>query len=252
MTQTHINKASKSRFAPGGLRSFLEYRDLGVRAATSGRWRASLSRSTQAMPGGTGTHRHQLETQFIYVLNGAATFEYADFGEVSVIPGDCIFQPSTIVHQQTDRSRDCVILEVVSPAEFPTIEAPLEPYVSPGDGAGQRFNVVHAAEVGYTPHPFRPWMVRRDLGIAHASDGRVLAQLSRVADGLEPVAEMRASEFDFYMLFGLQGHCRINYDDGQNATILPGDCVTFAPGCNYEIIDCESGFECLEVLSLAS
>ena len=248
----NVNKNSQSRFVSDGLRSFLEYRDLGVKAATDGRWRASLSRSTAAMPGGTGTHRHRLDVQLIYVLNGSATFEYAQYGEITVISGDCIYQPSTIVHQQTDRTRDCVVLEIVSPAQFPTMDSEIEAYIEPDDGPLQRFSVVRAADVGYTAHPFRDWMVRRDLGIDAATGGRVVAQLSRISPTTAMQVESSVNDAPLYLLFGLQGFCRLRFEGGQEITLLPSDCITIAAGCSYELLECDPAFECLEVWSAAT
>lgn len=255
MDRFHLSKGSRSRFAAKGLRDFLEYRDLGVADATGGRWRATLSHSRVDMPGGTGVHRHDLDVQLVYVLNGQATFEYAQFGPVTAIPGDCIYQPPGITHQQTDRSRDCVVLEVVSPAAFDTVDAAIEPYVEPrvesGDGAVQRFSVVHAAETPYSPHPHRPWLVRRDLGIAAATGGRVNAHLSRCERPQPGPTGMHRHGADFHLTFVLQGHCRVEFAGHGVHTLIPGDCVYQPRGVAHDVLERSDDCEFLEITSPA-
>ena len=69
-----------------GLRSFLEYRDLGVEKATHGQFRAHVIR-VKAEDGGhhdlhtTGLHRHLCDFQMVYVLKGWIRFVYDGHGE---------------------------------------------------------------------------------------------------------------------------------------------------------------------------
>ena len=65
-----LSRAVDARFESGGLRDFNEYRDLGIKEATGGRVRAYVSHARQAVTGGTGRHRHDLDFQMIYVLGG--------------------------------------------------------------------------------------------------------------------------------------------------------------------------------------
>ena len=67
-----------------GLRSFMEYRDLGIEQATHGQFRAHVVEHT--------------------------------FGK-----GDCILQPPGIVHNELDCSDDVEILEIYSPAVHETV-----------------------------------------------------------------------------------------------------------------------------------
>lgn len=251
LDQVHVCKASASPFASGGLRSFLEYRDLGVRDATEGRWRASLSRTREQMDGGTGIHRHVLDVQFIYVLNGSATFEYADFGEFAVVPGDCIYQPSTITHQQTWRSKDCVVMEVVSPAAFPTTDTGIEPYEEPLSDATvgkQAFSIVRAAETSYQPHQSNAWMRRRDLGIRDATGGRVTVQLNRMEDSFPGPQPMAACPRDFTLLFTLQGIGQMDLGE-RVVNLIPGDCVYLPRGYVHAFINMSDDYEYLEITS---
>ena len=70
-----------------GLRSFVEYRDLGIENATHGQFRAHVK--------GHGEHVFR--------------------------KGDCILQPPGIVHNELECSDDIELLEIYSPAVHETV-----------------------------------------------------------------------------------------------------------------------------------
>ena len=68
-----------------GLRSFMEYRDLGVYSATHGQFRAHVIRIKKEAGGDhalhtTGLHRHLCDFQMFYVLKGWMKFIYEGQG----------------------------------------------------------------------------------------------------------------------------------------------------------------------------
>jgi mannose-6-phosphate isomerase-like protein (cupin superfamily) len=109
-----------------GLRSFMEYRDLGIDEATHGRFRAHVIRIKKDAAGDhalhtTGLHRHLCDFQMFYVLKGWITFVYEGEGEHRFQAGDCVLQPAGIVHNELDCSDDVEILEIYSPAVHQTV-----------------------------------------------------------------------------------------------------------------------------------
>ena len=62
--------AKDARFERGGLRSFYEYRDLGIKAATAGRVDAHVIRSAAGEEYSSQPHLHKTDFQLIYVLKG--------------------------------------------------------------------------------------------------------------------------------------------------------------------------------------
>jgi mannose-6-phosphate isomerase-like protein (cupin superfamily) len=109
-----------------GLRSFMEYRDLGIEHATHGRFRAHVIRIKPEAAGAhelhtTGLHRHECEFQMFYVLKGWIRFVYEKEGERTFQAGDCVLQPPGIVHNELECSDDVEILEIYSPAVHPTV-----------------------------------------------------------------------------------------------------------------------------------
>jgi quercetin dioxygenase-like cupin family protein len=110
-----------------GLRSFMEYRDLGIDRATHGRFRAHVVRIKRDATEPhdlhtTGLHQHQCDFQMFYVLKGWMRFVYEGEGEQTFHAGDCVLQPSGIVHNELECSDDVEILEIYSPAVHDTLK----------------------------------------------------------------------------------------------------------------------------------
>jgi uncharacterized protein YjlB len=120
-----VSRASEAVYQTG-LRTFMEYRDLGVNTATHGQVRAHVIRIKKDGPGAhdlhtTGLHRHLCDFQMFYVLKGWVSFIYeGQEGELRFGPGDCVLQPAGIVHNELKCSDDLEILEIYSPAVHET------------------------------------------------------------------------------------------------------------------------------------
>ena len=116
-----ISHASDAQFV-AGLRSFFEYRDLGIKAATEGRVAAHVIRAVPGAPFNGTPHRHGVAFQLVYVLRGWVEFEYEGQGAVRLEPGSCVHQPPGIRHRELRHSDDLELLEIVMPADFTTQE----------------------------------------------------------------------------------------------------------------------------------
>jgi mannose-6-phosphate isomerase-like protein (cupin superfamily) len=120
-----VSRAQDAVFTTG-LRSFMEYRDLGIERATHGRFRAHVIRIKADSAGAhelhtTGLHQHQCDFQMFYVLKGWIRFIYEGHGEHTFRAGDCVLQPPGIVHNELECSDDVEVLEIYSPAVHPTV-----------------------------------------------------------------------------------------------------------------------------------
>jgi mannose-6-phosphate isomerase-like protein (cupin superfamily) len=108
-----------------GLRSFMEYRDLGIEKATHGKFRAHVIRIKKDADAHelhtTGLHQHLCDFQMFYVLKGWIKFVYEGEGEHLFHAGDCVLQPAGIVHNELDCSDDLEVLEIYSPAIHETV-----------------------------------------------------------------------------------------------------------------------------------
>ena len=116
---SHANSAHFER----GLRSFFEYRDLGIKDATQGAVAAHVIRAIpgESTPG--SSHLHHLQFQLVYVLKGWVEFEYEGTGLVRLEAGSSVYQPRGIRHREIAHSDDLEMLEVVMPADFRTEDA---------------------------------------------------------------------------------------------------------------------------------
>jgi mannose-6-phosphate isomerase-like protein (cupin superfamily) len=112
-----------SKFERRGLRSYFEYRDLGIRRATRGKVVAHVIRARPGKAPHGEWHYHDVDVQFVYVLKGWVRFEYEGVGEVLMKAGSCFYQPPRIRHRELAHSRDLEMIEVVSPAVFKTASA---------------------------------------------------------------------------------------------------------------------------------
>ena len=105
-----------------GLRSFFEYRDLGIRHATDGRVVAHVIRAAAGTEFASPPHLHETTFQLVYVLKGWIEFEYEGQGAVRLEAGSCVHQPPGIRHRELGHSADVELLEIVMPGEFSTLE----------------------------------------------------------------------------------------------------------------------------------
>jgi quercetin dioxygenase-like cupin family protein len=115
-TVTHARDANFER----GLRSFFEYRDLGIRQATDGKVVAHVIRAAPGAGFSAQPHAHATSFQLVYVLKGWIEFEYEGQGVVRLEAGSCVYQPPEIRHREVGHSDDVEMLEIVMPGDFST------------------------------------------------------------------------------------------------------------------------------------
>ena len=117
-----VNHLDDASFA-SGLRSYAQYRDLGIAQATGGRVLAQLVRAGKPPEEGAGWHRHEADFHMVLMLKGWAKFMYED--KVTLVAaGDCVHQRPGIAHYLYDYSPDMEYLEIVGPADFTSIDMP--------------------------------------------------------------------------------------------------------------------------------
>ena len=121
-----VNHRKGSKFERRGLRSYFEYRDLGIKRATRGKVVAHVIRARPGKAPHGEWHRHDCELQFVYVLKGWVLFEYEGVGEVRMKAGSCFYQPPNIRHRELRHSGNLEMIEVVGPATFKTFASRLQ------------------------------------------------------------------------------------------------------------------------------
>lgn len=107
-----------------GLRSYAQYRDLGVVEASNGMVRAHVLRFTEPCDPKVVSklHFHDTEFQMVYVLKGWVKTKLGHHEEITMREGSSWTQPPKIKHVINDYSDDCELLEIILPADFETVE----------------------------------------------------------------------------------------------------------------------------------
>ena len=119
-TQGFAVSHAKDAHFERGLRSFFEYRDLGIKDATQGRVVAHVIRAAEGTEFNSEPHRHHTTFQFVYILRGWIEFEYEGQGRVRLEAGSSVHQPPDIRHREIGHSADLELLEIVMPGDFET------------------------------------------------------------------------------------------------------------------------------------
>ncbi|MDH3666912.1 MAG: cupin domain-containing protein [Paracoccaceae bacterium] len=125
-----IAHADEGKFEGQGLRAFFEYRQLGIREATGGKYGAHVIRAVPGRHSEGAWHTHDLDFQMVYVTRGWVVFEYEGpentTHEHILRAGSCVLQPPGIRHREVKHSDDMELIEITSPAEFATesVDAP--------------------------------------------------------------------------------------------------------------------------------
>ena len=120
MPRVSLSRPETSKFEKRGLRSYFEYRDLGVKRASGGKLVAHVIRARPGKAPHGEWHRHACKMQFVYVLKGWVEFEYEGTGKVVMKAGTCFYQPPNIRHRELRHSKNLEMIEVVGPANFKT------------------------------------------------------------------------------------------------------------------------------------
>jgi hypothetical protein len=111
-------------FKADGLRTYAQYRDLGVADASGGVARAHVIRLIgPCNPNEVSKlHFHDVDFQMVYVLKGWVKTYMEGVGETTFQTGSSWTQPSRIKYLIMDYSDDVELLEVILPADFKTVE----------------------------------------------------------------------------------------------------------------------------------
>jgi hypothetical protein len=111
-------------FKADGLRTYAQYRDLGVVEASGGAARAHVIRLIGPCDPDVVSklHFHDVDFQMVYVLKGWVKTYMEGVGETTFNEGSSWTQPSRIKHLIMDYSDNVELLEVILPADFKTVE----------------------------------------------------------------------------------------------------------------------------------
>ena len=114
-----------------------------------------------------------------------------------------------------------------------------------------RFSHLKSNEGSFVCGGLRDFFSYRDLGVAAATDGQVIAQLVRANQPPEKGTGWHTHGAEFHIVYMLKGWARFMYED-QVTLVEAGDCVHQAPGIRHFLFDYSPDMEYLEVVGPAN
>ena len=112
------------------------------------------------------------------------------------------------------------------------------------------FSHVKPQDTAYQGEGLRDFFLYRDLGIAAATNGKVVAQLVRANHAPAAGTGWHRHEAEFHIVIMLKGWARFMYGE-RETLVAAGDCVHQAPGIVHYLFDYSPDMEYLEIVGPA-
>ena len=113
-----------------------------------------------------------------------------------------------------------------------------------------QFSHVKPGETDYRGEGLRDFFLYRDLGVAQATAGKVLAQLVKANLAPEKGTGWHRHEAAFHIVIMLKGWARFMYED-RETLVAAGDCVHQRPGIVHYLFDYSPDMEYIEIVGPA-
>ena len=237
-------------FKARGLRPFLQYRDLGLRAATGGLMRAEHIRVTAKMDARTGWHCHDLDFQLVFVLKGYVKFTTQDGETVTLKAGDCAHLPGLYRHDEFEFAPDFEVLEITAPADVTTLagNAPVPPRGADMPGRvsvfAASYDSADAYKVGDGPRRF---LAYRDAAATAATGRRVNVNVVRNSKAGDSSTGWHYHSLACQFIFVLKGWSRVEVEGEGEFTVRAGDSMTIPGGLKHDVTGFSEDFTVLEL-----
>ena len=240
-----VDALANATWARNGLRPYYAYRDLGVTAATGGRWRAHHIRMIEPNDAKTGWHCHDLDFQLVYVLRGWVRFTVEGVGQLELAAGGCAHIPAFVMHDETAYSSDFEVLEITSPAVVKTLTAvPADRTTRPP----ARFVASALREEDFIRgNGPRSFLEYRDLGLVEATNRRVQAQVVRTRGPCEHSTGWHLHTLDFQFVYVLAGWAATELEGYGAFTLRAGDAMSVPARLRHDVTAFSADFTVLEL-----
>lgn len=117
--------------------------------------------------------------------------------------------------------------------------------------ATTQFSHVKPGDTPWRSDGLRDFFLYRDLGVAAATHGRVIAHLVKANQAPEKGTGWHRHEADFQIVLMTKGWAKFMYED-QVTLVEAGDCVHQRPGIVHYLFDYSPDMEYLEIVSPAA
>ncbi|GCL61473.1 cupin domain-containing protein [Pseudaquabacterium pictum] len=112
------------------------------------------------------------------------------------------------------------------------------------------FSHVKPGDTPFKGDGLRDFFLYRDLGVAAATGGKVMAQLVIAHNAPEKGTGWHRHDADFHIVIMLRGWARFMYED-RETLVSAGDCVHQRPGIPHYLFDYSPDMEYLEIVGPA-
>lgn len=114
------------------------------------------------------------------------------------------------------------------------------------------FTVSHAADAKFVKRGLRNYFEYRDLGIARASKGKVVAHVIRARPGKAPHGEWHRHDCTLQFVYVLKGWIKFEYEGVGAITMKKGTCFQQPPNIRHAEMSHSKDVELLEIVAPAN
>ena len=114
------------------------------------------------------------------------------------------------------------------------------------------FTVTHASDAKFVKRGLRNYFEYRDLGIAKASKGKVVAHVIRARTGKAPHGEWHRHDCSLQFVYVLKGWIKFDYEGVGVMTMKKGTCFQQPPNIRHAEISHSKDVELLEIVAPAN
>ena len=118
------------------------------------------------------------------------------------------------------------------------------------DKTASKFSYVKPGDTPFRADGLRDFFEYRDLGIAEATQGKVIAQLVRAKNAPEKGTGWHRHGAEFHIVYMTRGWARFMYED-REYLVEAGDCVHQRPGIVHYLFDYSPDMEYMEIVGPA-
>jgi quercetin dioxygenase-like cupin family protein len=113
-----------------------------------------------------------------------------------------------------------------------------------------KFSHSKASEAEFKSGGLRDFFLYRDLGVADATHGRVVAHITKANKQPEQGTGWHIHVADFQIVYMLKGWAKFMYED-KETLVQAGDCIHQRPGIVHYLFDYSEDMEYLEIVGPA-
>ncbi|MEO8202498.1 MAG: cupin domain-containing protein [Betaproteobacteria bacterium] len=113
------------------------------------------------------------------------------------------------------------------------------------------FSVDHLGDTKFEQRGLRNYFEYRDLGIARASKGKVVAHVIRARPGKAPEGEWHRHDCNLQFVYVLKGWIRFEYEGVGEITMRKGTCFQQPPSIRHREIAHSKDVEMMEIVAPA-